>query len=33
VRLHTQPIGLVDFTFDADELSPDDYATHIWQTL
>jgi GT2 family glycosyltransferase len=33
VRLHTQPLGLVDLTFDMDELSPDEYAPHIWQTL
>src|SRR5438105_5250436 len=33
VRLHTQPLGLVDFTFDTDELSPDEYASRIWQAL
>jgi hypothetical protein len=33
VRLHTQPLGLVDFTFDTDELSPDKYASHIWQAV
>jgi GT2 family glycosyltransferase len=33
VRLHTQPIGLVDFTFDADEISPGEYVSCIWQTL
>lgn len=33
VRLHTQPLGLVELTFDQDELSPDEYATAIWQTL
>ena len=33
VRLHTQPLGLVDFTFETGELSPDDYASRIWQAL
>src|SRR5258708_38654152 len=33
VRLHTQPLGLVDFTFDTGELSPDVYASRIWQAL
>src|SRR3954467_10439311 len=33
VRLHTQPLGLVDFTFDTDELSPDEYASRIWQVM
>src|SRR5690348_13792845 len=33
VRLHTQPVGLVELTFDCDELSPDQYAPEIWQTL
>src|SRR5258708_39416749 len=33
VRLHTQPLGQVDFTFDTGELSPDEYASRIWQVL
>src|SRR5258708_5637757 len=33
VRLHTQPLGLVDFTFETAELSPDEYAPCIWQAL
>ncbi len=33
VRLHTQPLGLVELTIDTDELSPDEYAPHIWQVL
>ena len=33
VRLHTQPIGLVDFTFESCELSPHKYALQIWQAL
>src|SRR5258708_20069101 len=33
VRLHIQPLGLVDFTFDTGELSPDVYASRIWQAL
>lgn len=33
VRLHTQPLGLVELTFDTDELSPNEYAPKIWQTL
>src|SRR6266699_1265030 len=33
VRLHTQPLGLVDFTFETGELSPDEYASRIWQAL
>jgi len=33
VRLHTQPLGLVEFDFEKDELSPDEYAPHIWQAL
>src|SRR5258706_14460883 len=33
IRLHTQPLGLVDFTFETGELSPDEYAPRIWQAL
>jgi GT2 family glycosyltransferase len=33
VRLHTQPLGMVDFTFGTGELSPDEYAPRIWQAL
>ena len=34
VRLHTQPVGLIDFTFGSrHELSPEEYAPLIWQAL
>jgi glycosyltransferase involved in cell wall biosynthesis len=33
VRLHSQPIGLVDFPFVHDELTPGDYMSCIWQEL
>ena len=33
VRLHTQPLGLVELTIDTDELSPDEYTPEIWQAL
>ncbi len=33
VRLHTQPLGLVELKFDKDEWSPDEYAPQVWQTL
>jgi glycosyltransferase involved in cell wall biosynthesis len=33
VRLHTQPLGLADFTFETGELSPEEYAPRIWQVL
>lgn len=33
VRLHTQPLGLVDFTFVDDELLPRQYAHQLWQEL
>jgi glycosyltransferase involved in cell wall biosynthesis len=33
VRLHTQPLGLVDLTFATDELSPEESAQSIWQAL
>lgn len=33
VRLHTRPLGQVDFIFTTDELSPGSYAPQIWQVL
>src|SRR6266436_349787 len=33
VRLHTQPLGLVELNLEKDELRPDEYAPHIWQAL
>src|SRR2546425_1294743 len=33
VRLHTQPLGLVELDIDKNELRPDEYAPHIWQAL
>src|SRR5690349_15796958 len=33
IRLHTRPLGLVDFTLDTDKLFPDEYALQIWQEL
>lgn len=33
IRLHTQPLGLVDFSFAHPQLSPVDYAPSIWQAL
>lgn len=33
VRLHTQPLGQVDFTFAAAELVPEEYVARIWQFL
>ena len=33
VRLYTQPLGSVEFKIEKDELSPDEYAPHIWQAL
>ena len=33
VRLHTQPLGLVDLEIEKEELSPDKYAPKIWQEL
>ena len=33
VRLHTQPLGLVELIIDTDELSPGEYAPHVWQAL
>ena len=33
IRLHTQPLGLIDLPFESDELHPDAYAWRIWQAL
>lgn len=33
VRLHTQPLGLVEFQIEREELSPDEYAPKIWLVL
>src|SRR5215467_3922257 len=33
VRLHTQPLGVVEFTFDQDEISAKACAEHIWSIL
>lgn len=33
VRLHTQPLGLVELKFAMDELSPDEYVSEVWQAL
>src|SRR5437763_1241332 len=33
VRLHTQPLGLIELEIDKEELSPDEYAPKIWQDL
>src|SRR2546426_8584306 len=33
VRLHTQPLGLVELDIDKNALRPDEYAPHIWQAL
>ncbi len=33
VRLHTQPLGIVDLTLNTEELSPDEYAPKIWLAL
>ncbi|GAC1347857.1 MAG: hypothetical protein NVSMB27_14220 [Ktedonobacteraceae bacterium] len=33
VRLHTQPLGLVELKIEKDELSPDEYAPEIWRVL
>ena len=33
IRLHTQPLGLVDLLFKKETLAPADYAPCIWQTL
>jgi GT2 family glycosyltransferase len=33
VRLHTHPLGLVEFPIEKDEVSPDEYLPAIWQVL
>ena len=33
VRLHDQPLGIVDITFDKDELTAQDYIPLLWQSL
>jgi GT2 family glycosyltransferase len=33
IRLHTQPLGLIELKIDKEELSPDEYAPKIWQAL
>lgn len=33
VRLHTQPLGLIDVRLDTDGLSAEEYACQIWQAL
>jgi GT2 family glycosyltransferase len=33
VRLHDQPLGMVDVQFETDELEADSYAPHIWRLL
>jgi GT2 family glycosyltransferase len=33
VRLHDQPLGIVDVEFEMDELGADGYAPHIWRLL
>ena len=33
VRLHTQPLGLVELAMTEDELRPEEYAQYIWQLL
>jgi glycosyltransferase involved in cell wall biosynthesis len=33
VRLHTQPLGIVELQFVQDELRPEEYAPHIWREL
>jgi GT2 family glycosyltransferase len=33
VRLHTQPLGLIELTFATNELSPDEYLPTIWSAL
>src|SRR5258708_2394956 len=33
VRLHTQPLGLVELQLDEQELSAEKYASHIWRSL
>src|SRR5438270_10057977 len=31
VRLHTQPLGMVELTLNESELRPHEYVQHIWQ--
>jgi GT2 family glycosyltransferase len=33
VRLHDQPLGMVDIAFDKNELAPQDYISQIWLSL
>jgi GT2 family glycosyltransferase len=33
VRLHTQPLGLVEFSLDENGIDADEYAAHIWRSL
>src|SRR5947209_19926432 len=33
VRLHAQPLGLVELNFDGDELGPEEYIEKIWLAL
>src|SRR5262249_1103150 len=33
IRLHTQPLGTLQFSFASDELLPQDYAPAIWHTF
>ncbi len=33
IRLHTQPLGILQFQFLSDELLPEDYAPAIWHTF
>jgi GT2 family glycosyltransferase len=33
IRFHTQPLGILQFPFESDELLPQDYAPSIWHTF
>jgi GT2 family glycosyltransferase len=33
VRLHTEPLGIVELTLEKEEVSPDEYVQHIWHAL
>lgn len=33
IRLHTQPLGLIDLSFEKEQLLPLEYAPYIWQSL
>jgi len=33
VRLHTQPLGIVELTLDKNEVSPHEYVQHIWSAF